>query len=61
MTKETLKHLNLNPEQLSKLMMQDASPTKYQNPNNGILSPLIDSQYVVQHNKKVKQLEQKVS
>ena len=41
-------------------MLQEPSPLKYQNPVNGILSPLIDSQYVKMHNKKVKQLEQRV-
>ena len=42
-------------------MMQEPSPLKYQNPTTGLLSPLIDSQYVVHHNSKVKQLEQRVS
>lgn len=41
-------------------MLQQPSPLKYANPANGLLSPLIDSQYVQQHNKKVKQLEQRV-
>jgi hypothetical protein len=41
-------------------MMQDSSPLKYQNPANGLLSPLIDSMYVKQHNQKVKLLEQRV-
>jgi len=41
-------------------MMQESSPLKYQNPANGMLSPLINNMYVKQHNKKVKQLEQRV-
>ena len=57
MTKETLSKLKLHPEQLIKLMMQESSPLKYQNPANGMLSPLINNMYVSQHNKKVKQLE----
>lgn len=40
--------------------MQAPSPSKYQNPQTGMLSPLIDSQYVVQHNAKLKQLEQRI-
>ena len=59
-TNETLKELRLNPEQIEKLLLQEPNTRKYANPSNGILSPLIDSQYVVMHNKKVKQLEQRV-
>ena len=53
MTKETLKKLKLHPYQLDKLMMQDTSPLKYQNPENGLLSPLIDSTYEKEHKYKV--------
>ena len=53
-THETLRQLRLNPEQVEKLKMQEPSPSKYQNPTTGILSPLVESQYTTLHNKKVK-------
>lgn len=59
-TDETLRQLKLHPKQIDKLKMQAPSPSKYQNPQTGMLSPLIDSQYVVQHNAKLKQLEQRI-
>ena len=52
-TNETLRQMQLQPQQMTKLMMQEPSPTKYSNPATGLLSPLIDSQYVKLHNKKV--------
>ena len=57
---QTLRELRLQPEQIEKLVMQEPNTRKYANPSSGILSPLIDSSYVQMHNKKVKQLEQRV-
>ena len=46
LTKDSLRKMKLLPEQLEKLMLQMPSPQKYSNPATGILSPLIDSDYV---------------
>jgi len=42
-------------------MLQEASsPTKYSDPSTGLLSPLIESQYVKLHKSKVKQQDARV-
>ena len=52
MTEEKLKSIEMEISQLNKLMLQEASPTKYA--SSGIVSPFQENVYAKAHKDKVK-------
>ena len=60
-TEETLKQLRLDKSEINKLLLQEKSPSKYQNEGHAMLRQLTENMYRKQQQNKVKQLEERVA
>ena len=60
MTEEKLREIHGSGSELKKLILQEASSTKYQSEGKGIVNDLTGNQYTIAHLEKVKNFQTRV-